>query len=168
MRAFKKTNAGFSHLTELLITIAIIGAITGFAVPVVSNIFESSKKAKNLANAKQIEQVSAALAGMGVAHVIPESMGGVEATARLLREGVIVPEGPMAGEKLAVPGLRDSDIEELNDFLRVQYDMRELRLVLKEGHTSMLDIPELSFPYMFCFATNPETSRIGLRKSESR
>lgn len=59
-------------------------------------------------------------------------MGGVAATARLLREGVIVPEGPMAGEKFVLSGLRDDEIDSISIYLYVEYDRRELRLIFRD------------------------------------
>lgn len=123
-------------LVEMLIVVAIIGVISAVALPIVSMVRESSNEAKNLANAKNIERMSGALASLGVAHVIPDSLGGVEATARLLREGVIVPDGPMAGETFSVPGLGDEDIRELSEFLQIHYDMSELRLVFSGRNAS--------------------------------
>jgi prepilin-type N-terminal cleavage/methylation domain-containing protein len=143
-------------LTELLVTIAIVGALTAAVIPVISNLHESSTKAKHLANAKNIERMSAALASLGVAHVIPDSMGGVEATARLFREGVVVPEGPMAGESFRLNALSDEDISELGNFLRVQYDMQELRLVMKP-HTTSFTRPS---PYLYCFKAPRHPVRI--------
>ncbi|MDF1753603.1 MAG: type II secretion system protein [Verrucomicrobiales bacterium] len=143
-----KSSKAFS-LIEVLITISIVGVITAAAIPVVSNIHESSTKAKNLANAKHIERMSASLASLGVAHVIPDSMGGVEATARLLREGVKVPEGPMAGETFQLNGMSDNDISAVGELLRVQYDMRELRLVMEKSPTTLLHWPPST--HMLCF-----------------
>ncbi|HRQ90070.1 MAG TPA: hypothetical protein PLA50_14825, partial [Bacteroidia bacterium] len=66
------------------------------------------------------------------AHVIPDSMGGAAATARLLREGVTVTGSVMVGEKFILSGLSDEDIEEVAKFLDIQYDRRELRLVYRD------------------------------------
>jgi len=82
--------------------------------------------------------MSGALAALGVAHVIPDSMGGVAATARLLREGVIVPEGPMAGEKFVLSGLRDDEIDSISVYLYVQYDRKELRLIFRDPKVTQL------------------------------
>ena len=119
-------------LTELLMVIAAIGIITAITMPTVSRIYEASKEGADRQNAKQMASVSAALAALGVAHVIPDSMGGVKATARLLREGVIVPEGIMAGELFIIPSLADEDIDGLDRFLAVKYDSRELSLIYSE------------------------------------
>lgn len=115
-------------LVEILVTIVVLGVIAAIAVPSVSRIRESAKEAAAIKNAKTIAQMSGALAALGVAHVIPDSMGGAEATARLLREGVTVPEGVMEGEIFVIPGMTDEHIEEVGVFLDVKYDKRELRL----------------------------------------
>ncbi|MDF1739535.1 MAG: type II secretion system protein [Verrucomicrobiales bacterium] len=115
-------------LVEILVTIVVLGVIAAIAVPSVSRIRESAKEAAAIKNAKTIAQMSGALAALGVAHVIPDSMGGAEATARLLREGVTVPEGVMEGEVFVIPGMTDEHIEEVGVFLDVKYDKRELRL----------------------------------------
>ena len=127
----RKTRPGMT-LVELLIVLSVLAVITAVAMPSISRLLEGGNKAKAMANAKQLESISASLASLGVAHVIPDSMGGVEATARLIREGVIVPEGPMAGEQFIMAGLSDDEISELSKYLRVQYDLRELRLVAKD------------------------------------
>ncbi len=124
-------------LVEMIVVVAVIGIIAAVAIPSISGLRQRSTSAKNLANAKSVERMSATLASLGVAHVIPDSMGGVEATARLLREGVIVPEGPMEGEIYMLKGLRDNDITELAKYLQVRYDMRELRLVMRDTPLSL-------------------------------
>ncbi len=134
-------------MTELLIAIVVISIIVVIALPSISNIRTSARKAAAIQNAKGISQMSATLAALGVAHVIPDSMGGVEATARLLREGVIVPEGPMAGEKFVLAGLDDDDIAYIATYLYVQYDTKELRLIFTnpelDNETSLFpDFPE--------------------------
>lgn len=118
----------------MLIVVGVIGIIAALALPSISNIRGVAKRTTAIQNAKSISQMSGALAALGVAHVIPDSMGGVAATARLLREGVIVPEGPMAGEKFVLSGLRDDEIEEISEFLYIQYDKRELRLIYQDPY----------------------------------
>ncbi len=115
-------------LVEILVVVAVIGIVSAIAIPAVSRIRDSAKEAAAIQNAKMIAQMSSALAALGVAHVIPDSMGGAEATARLLREGVTVPEGAMEGEVFVIPGMTDEHIEEVGVFLDVKYDRRELRL----------------------------------------
>lgn len=119
-------------LTEVLIVIVVLGILTVLAMPSISNLRGVAKKTTAIQNAKSISQMSGALAALGVAHVIPDSMGGVEATARLLREGVIVPEGPMAGEKFVLTGLNDDEIEYVASYLFIQYDKKELRLIFRD------------------------------------
>lgn len=119
-------------LVEVLIVVVVIGIIAAIGLPAINNIRDAAKQAAAIQNAKNIQQMSGALAALGVAHVIPDSMGGVAATARLLREGVIVPEGPMAGEKFVLAGLRDDEIDEISVYLYVEYDRRELRLIFRD------------------------------------
>ncbi len=144
-------------MTELLIAIVVIAIIVVIALPSISNIRTSARKAAAIQNAKGISQMSAALAALGVAHVIPDSMGGVEATARLLREGVIVPEGPMMGEKFVLSGLNDDDIAYIATYLYVQYDAKELRLIFIDpelGEGSWL-LPTAAGPLLATLAPFP-------------
>ena len=137
-------------LVEMLVVIAVIGIISAITIPVISNIREASIDSKTRSNAKNIEQMSGALASLGVAHVIPDSLGGVEATARLLREGVVVPEGPMAGELYSLPGLDDDEIALLSELLRIEYDMREIRLVFRQSDDSVYNFHK-NMKAFFCF-----------------
>ena len=119
-------------LSELLIVIAVIGVIAAIALPSVSRLFEASNEAKDRLNAKNLSSMSEILASLGVAHVIPDSLGGIKATARLIREGVIVSEGPMAGERFIMASLHDDDIDGLAQFLKVKYGVTELSLVYSD------------------------------------
>jgi len=125
------SNRGLS-LVEGLLVIVTIGIILAISLPIIGNIRESAKKAAATQNAKIVASMSEALAALGVAHVIPDSMGGAEATARLLREGVIVPQGPFAGERFILSGMRDDEIEEISVYLSIQYDETQLRLVFTQ------------------------------------
>ena len=120
-------DAGFS-LVELLVVIAILAVVTLLALPSIRNVLESGEEAKVEQNAKNIARISERLAAIGVAHVLPESLGGIEATARLLREGVIVPEGPMQGQTFSLSGLTDEEITKAAVRLRIVYDESELSL----------------------------------------
>ncbi|MEM7386825.1 MAG: hypothetical protein AAF514_17950, partial [Verrucomicrobiota bacterium] len=84
---------------------------------------------KNRKNAQNLASLSMAAAQAGVAHVLPDSMGGVEATARLLREGIHAQTGSFQGELFCLPGLTDNEITEAAEFLDIVYDTHELRLV---------------------------------------
>ena len=132
-----RKNRGLS-LVEALIVIAAIGIIVTIAVPVIGNIRDSAKRAASMQNAKNVSQLSEALAAFGVAHVIPDSMRGVEATARLMREGIVVPEGPMAGEKFVLSGMRDDEIADVARYLRIRYGEKDLQLVFQQVPDSTL------------------------------
>lgn len=139
----------------MLIVVGVIGIIAAMALPSISNIRGVAKRTTAIQNAKSISQMSGALAALGVAHVIPDSMGGVAATARLLREGVIVPEGPMAGEKFVLSGLRDDEIEEISEFLYVQYDKRELRLIYQDPYRKDSYLSPSGGRVLLCLIENP-------------
>lgn len=120
-------------LVELLVVIVVIAIITAIGMPVIRGVLENGEDAKVLQNAKNIASLSANLASIGVAHVLPESLGGIEATARLLREGVIVPEGPLAGQMFKMNGLSDVEITKAADKLVIVYSERELNLRIKDS-----------------------------------
>ncbi|MEM9281465.1 MAG: hypothetical protein AAGA96_06550 [Verrucomicrobiota bacterium] len=149
--ALKKDVSSALTLTELLIVVVVIGVIVTIGVPVIGNIRESAKRATAMQNAKNVASLSEGLAALGVAHVIPDSMGGVEATARLMREGVVVPEGPMAGEIFILSGMRDSEIEEVAVYLRIRYGEKDLQLVFQQpagSGTSVFNAPALLYAVM--------------------
>lgn len=138
-------------LVEMLLVIAVIGVISAIAIPTVSRINESADDAKARVNARNVQSLSEALAAFGVAHVIPDSMGGAEATTRLLREGVVLTEGPMAGTSFVLPGVSDEEVEKIGKYLQVRYDRKELRLIFhdpeEDGNTS---VPMPGYRQMIC------------------
>jgi type II secretory pathway pseudopilin PulG len=148
-------------LTELLLIVAVIGVISAVAIPTVSRIRDSAKVAAATQNAKNVAQMSEALAALGVAHVIPDSMGGAEATARLLREGVIVPEGPMAGERFILAGMREGEIEETAEYLRIEYDETNLRLVFSKPHRNQTWLILPADNQLWCFFSQSTRSVTG-------
>lgn len=108
-------------LVELIVVIAIIGVIAAIGIPHFSDLRDGVDREKSRRNAQQIVNLSTAINGLGIAHVLPDSLGGVEATARLLREGITVQEGPVAGERIALAGLTDPEITKASEFLEVVY-----------------------------------------------
>ncbi len=122
----------------MLMMIGVIGVLVSISVPVVGKIVESSRAVKARANAKQVQSVSSALAGMGVAHVLPESLGGVEATIRLLSKGITIPEGPYAGSVFSVSKISEDEIPLAADFLDLIYDYNEIRLVFVEENQALM------------------------------
>ena len=138
-------------LTELLVVIAVLGIISALAIPQVSSIREAAREATAIQNAKNIASISEALSALGVAHVIPESMGGVEATGRLIREGVIVPEGPMVGQRFTISGISDEEIERAAEYLQIEYHDFNLRLHFEAPEETGLFLP-VSVDVMMCFA----------------
>ena len=95
---------GFS-LVEVLVVISVIGIVVALAIPAISNFSDGAKDTVARQNASNLAKLSASLAAVGMDHVIPESLGGVEATCRLLKHGIVVSEGPMKNALFAMPGL---------------------------------------------------------------
>ncbi len=123
---------GFT-LKEMVIMVSVLGVIVAIGVPILTAFLGTTKETIARRNAQSFSSVSSELAVIGVAHVIPESLGGVEATARLLRHGVIVPEGDFQGEKFIVAGPSDDDIESAAFFLSVIAQFQELSLKYLHG-----------------------------------
>ena len=122
-----RTSRGFS-LAEMLTVISVIGIMAAIAIPTIQDINGAGNTVKNQANARHVEGVSSALGALGVAHVIPESLGGAEATVRLLREGVIVPDGAFEGQLFVVKAISDNDVSNASSYLEILYNYTELHL----------------------------------------
>ncbi|MCB1233205.1 MAG: prepilin-type N-terminal cleavage/methylation domain-containing protein [Verrucomicrobiae bacterium] len=116
-------------LVEMLIVVSVIGIMSMLAIPAFSSLNEKAHDATAQRNAQNIAQISATLSQIGVAHVLPDSLGGVEATARLLREGVIVDRGPFKDQEFIIRPLSEEEITRAAKFLNVAYDLSEIRLI---------------------------------------
>lgn len=112
--------------------LAIIGVVAAIAVPAFNNVLNSAKDATMKRHAQDIADISSQLAALEVVHVIPVSMGGVEATARYIREGITVYEGPYAGQTFVGPNLTDEEITEVARYLIAVYESDNLRLVFND------------------------------------
>ncbi len=124
----RKVRCSALSLMELLIVIAIIGITTLFAVPLFTDIVSRSGKIVAQRDAQHAVTVSSDLSSIGVAHVLPVSLGGVEATTRLLRRGVVVPDGPYKGKVFTVGQMSDESIEAASVYMDILFATTELRL----------------------------------------
>lgn len=106
-------------VVEMLIVIAVIGVIAAIAIPLIQTVTDDSDDVKDRRNAQNIAQVSSALKNLGVDHVMAESEGGIEATTRRLKEGVVVEKGPFKGELFAVKALDEDAIDGASRFLEI-------------------------------------------------
>ena len=119
---------------ELLIVIAVIGIIAAIAIPSLANLSDVADQTTAKRNAQNFASVSAGLASAGVEHVIPESLGGVEATCRLLRKGLTVPDGPFAGTFFAVPAVPLDKIQMTSVYLDLEFERFLARQLIYNGN----------------------------------
>lgn len=113
---------------ELLIVIAIIGITTLMSAPLFTDLLTRSRQTLNRQNAQRAVSISSQLSSIGVAHVLPESLGGVEATLRLLRLGIVVPDGEFQGKFFTVGEISDQNIEEAAEYIEIVFETEELQL----------------------------------------
>ncbi len=125
---------GFS-LMEALVAISIIGVLAAFSLPVIGRMADSISSIKAKQNALSTANVSGGLSAAGVAHVIPESLGGAEATTRLLRRGITVPEGPLAGTYFGMPNLAEDEVSATAVYLEIVFDMTVLRMIYEDDES---------------------------------
>ncbi len=128
-RQKNRIDSGFS-LIEMLVAIGIIGIVVTIAVPMIGDLSDNANETAAKKNAQNIGSISASLSGLGVAHVIPESLGGTEATCRLIRHGIEIPDGPMHGTHFSAAGVSDDDIPYVAVYLDISYqDLYLLRMI---------------------------------------
>ena len=118
---------GFS-LAEMLVVIAVIGITTLIAIPMISNVVAAGAETIAKRNAQSTVSVSTKLSSIGVAHVLPESLGGAEATTRLLRRGIRVPDGPLKGQYFGIDAMSDEDITSAAIFMEILFNDDVLQL----------------------------------------
>ena len=124
---------GFS-LIEILVVIGVMGIIAALGIPVIGNLFGESRKTTSRANARGLATISTSLSVLGVEHVIPLSLGGKEATCRLLKKGIVVSEGPMLGVYYGMPGLKHDEIPLAAEYLDITYaNLNVLRMIYSPG-----------------------------------
>lgn len=119
----------------MLVVISILGIMAAVAVPAYNGVVERSREATTKRHAQDIADISAQLAAVEVIHVIPVSMGGVEATARYIREGITVYDGPFAGKMFKGPSLTDDEIAKVAVYLQPIYEADDLRLAFYDPGT---------------------------------
>jgi len=140
-------------LLELLAAVAAIGILAAIASMALRGIRDDGDSTKDRANAQHIAQVSAALGAMGVAHVLPDSLGGAEATARLLRNGIEVSKGPFTGQTMSIKALSDEDLSAASHYLELVYDLKEVRLVYRPHPQA--EVPPAPDPFFEALAAAP-------------
>lgn len=128
MKRPPRTHRSAFSLTEMLIVIAVIGVTTLISVPVLTDLIGRTKETLARQNAQRAVSVSGQLSAIGVAHVLPESLGGVEATLRLLRRGITVPDGDFQGKFFTVGEISDENIAEAAIFMEIVFETDELQL----------------------------------------
>ena len=127
-----RATRGFS-LVEMLTVIGVIGTITAIAIPMIGNISEGASDTTARSNARNLASISGGLASIGTEHVVPESLGGIEATCRLLRIGVTVPDGAYAGEYFGMPGLALENIPPAVVYLDLSFERSIARRLVYNG-----------------------------------
>jgi len=129
----KQNRRGFS-LTEMLVVVAGIGILCAIGVQTIGGLSDTAKETAARRNAQNLASFSAVLSSLGVAHVIPESLGGKEATCRLIKHGVIVPSGPMKGTYYGIPGLPEERIPSAAVYLEISYENLYVLRMIYDGN----------------------------------
>ena len=106
---------------------AVVGVITAIAVPLLTNVSGETEKVVITNNAIEADTVSTGLAVEGVAHVLPESLGGKEGTLRFMKVGITVQrEGRQT--TYGLPSLPEKHITPVAQLVEPVFDTAEVRL----------------------------------------
>jgi hypothetical protein len=119
-------------LTEISVGIAAVAILAVIVLPIIRSISQATTS-RMKHNAQVTQQASSSLSTLNIAHVLPESLGGVEATTRLLKQGIYVSDGPMEGHFLGVPNLQENEVVPTSKFLNVVFDLSDLYLEYSPG-----------------------------------
>lgn len=121
-------------LVELLVVIAILASVALIVIPHVGKFSDAAERSVAKRNAQSLASLSASIAAMGAEHVLPESLGGTEATCRLLRKGVTFTDGLSAGQYYGMPGLPEHEIPFAAVYLEIGYEnLSFLQLIYLAG-----------------------------------
>ncbi len=85
-----RSRNGALSLVEMLGVVSIVGILTGVAILGLRSVPQNVDETVVTHNALEVDSTSGVLAGMGIYHVIPDSLGGVEATVRWMNCGIEV------------------------------------------------------------------------------
>ena len=105
----------------------IIGVLAAVAIPIAQGLGRASAS-KSKRNAQMAAEVSNNLVSLDVAHVLPESLGGAEATIRLLKQGFKIEDGSLDGMTIGLQNIPDSEVKPASTYLGVVFDEQSLRL----------------------------------------
>jgi len=127
------TTAAIS-LVELLVVIAILASVALIVIPHVGKFSDAAERSVAKRNAQRLASLSASIAAMGAEHVLPESLGGTEATCRQLRKGFTFTEGVSAGQYYGMPSLAEHEIPFAAVYLEIGYEnLSFLQLIYLAG-----------------------------------
>jgi len=98
----KKSPSAFT-LIEMLIVIAIIGALAALLVPAASKGIEASRSAKCLSNLRQIGVAASAYSGENNGRLVPTNVAGANTAASKIWRGLLLPYLDGNGKVLVCP-----------------------------------------------------------------
>lgn len=127
-RALRKRSLASFSLEEILVMVAVTGIMVTIGMPAINGVRDGAAQSAAERNAQTIAMISSSLAAAGEEHVLPDSLGGAEATVMLLREGVEVTQGSFSGQIFSTGQMSDKEIEYAVKHLRVVYDADQVRL----------------------------------------
>ena len=113
--ARRQSKAGFS-LVELLVVIAVIGILAAIAIPALSNVFESSTKAKAQRNAQNVASVYTAARAAGATFAVTSGNEITEICAALT-SGTVAGKGAFATTNFTLSKMNADEVDNVEQFL---------------------------------------------------